>query len=108
MAKLEAKPPAMFQKVRPTDALFAQGVSMEIKFSNEAKTAFDKDYKQSISGGGGIQIFGLQIGASGSSSEETQSHGHTWDSSSGVLSIQAEDSMMSSNVLAIMGEVVSV
>ncbi|SCV52475.1 uncharacterized protein FFB14_12620 [Fusarium fujikuroi] len=107
MAKLGAKPPAMFQKVRPTQMLIAQGVSMEISFSGDAKTAFDQDYKKTVQGGGGISVFGFRIGASGSSSEENGSHGNTWDSSAGVLTINAENSRASANVLAVMGEVVS-
>lgn len=108
MAKLGAKAPAMFTKVRATQMLIAQGVSMEISFSGSAKTAFDKDYKKTVQGGGGISIFGFRIGASGSSSEENESHGNTWDSSSGVLTINAENSRASANVLAVMGEIVSV
>ncbi|KAK2593000.1 hypothetical protein QQS21_009290 [Conoideocrella luteorostrata] len=108
MAKLEAKPPAMFQKVRPTQMLIAQGVSMEVRFSSDAKTAFDKDYKKSVQGGGGISILGFRIGASGSSSEESQSHEHTWNSSSGVLTVNAENAHASASVLAVMGEIVSV
>lgn len=107
MAKLGAKPPAMFQKVRPTQMLIAQGVSMEINFSGDAKTAFDQDYKKTVQSGGGISVFGFRIGASGSSSEENESHGNTWDSSSGVLTINAENSRASANVLAVMGEIVS-
>ncbi|KAH7212136.1 hypothetical protein DER44DRAFT_860764 [Fusarium oxysporum] len=107
MAKLGAKPPAMFQKVRPTQMLIAQGVSMEISFGGDAKTAFDQDYKKTVQGGGGISVFGFRIGASGSSSEENESHGNTWDSSSGVLTINAENSRGSANVLAVMGEIVS-
>lgn len=108
IAKLGAKAPAMFQKVRATQMLIAQGVSMEISFSGSAKTAFDKDYKKTVQGGGGISIFGFRIGASGSSSEENTSHGNTWDSSAGVLTISAENSRASANVLAVMGEIVSV
>ncbi|KAF5579315.1 hypothetical protein FPANT_9684 [Fusarium pseudoanthophilum] len=107
IAKLGAKPPAMFQKVRPTQMLVAQGVSMEISFSGDAKTAFDQDYKKTVQGGGGISIFGFRIGASGSSSEENGSHDNTWDSSAGVLTINAENSRASANVLAVMGEIVS-
>ncbi|KAI8213855.1 hypothetical protein K4K54_005668 [Colletotrichum sp. SAR 10_86] len=107
IAKLEAKPPAMFQKVRPTQMLVASGVSMEISFSGNAKTAFDKDYKKTVQGGGGMSIFGFRIGASGSSSEENSSHGNTWDSSSGTLTINSENSRASANVLAVMGEIVS-
>ncbi|KAH7253682.1 uncharacterized protein BKA55DRAFT_538548 [Fusarium redolens] len=107
MAKLGAKPPAMFQKVRPTQMLIAQGVSMEISFGGDAKTAFDQDYKKTVQGGGGISVFGFRIGASGSSSEENESHGKTWDSSSGILTINAENSRASANVLAVMGEIVS-
>ncbi|KAM0081475.1 hypothetical protein ACKRZS_006328 [Fusarium odoratissimum] len=107
MAKLGAKPPAMFQKVRPTQMLIAQGVSMEISFGGDAKTAFDQDYKKTVQAGGGISVFGFRIGSSGSSSEENESHGNTWDSSSGVLTINAENSRGSANVLAVMGEIVS-
>lgn len=107
IAKLGAKAPAMFQKVRPTQMLIAQGVSMEITFSGDAKTAFDKDYRKTVQGGGGVSIFGFRIGASGSSSEENASHGNTWDASSGVLTINAENSRASANVLAVMGEIVS-
>ncbi|KAH6987327.1 hypothetical protein BKA56DRAFT_629594 [Ilyonectria sp. MPI-CAGE-AT-0026] len=108
MAKLGAKAPTMFTKVRATQMLIAQGVSMEISFSGSAKTAFDKDYKKTVQGGGGISIFGFRIGASGSSSEENESHGNSWDSSSGVLTINSENSRASANVLAVMGEIVSV
>lgn len=108
IAKLGATPPAMFQKVRATQMLIAQGVSMEITFSGDAKTAFDKDYKKTIQGGGGISIFGFRIGASGSSSEEKESHEHTWNSSSGVLTVNAENARATANVLAVMGEIVSV
>uniref|UniRef100_A0A0D2XJ27 Uncharacterized protein n=1 Tax=Fusarium oxysporum (strain Fo5176) TaxID=660025 RepID=A0A0D2XJ27_FUSOF len=107
MAKLGAKPPDMFQKVRPTQMLIAQGVSMEISFGGDAKTAFDQDYKKTVQGGGGISVFGFRIGGSGSSSEENESHGNTWDASSGVLTINAENSRGSANVLAVMGEIVS-
>ncbi|KAF4980572.1 hypothetical protein FZEAL_3444 [Fusarium zealandicum] len=107
VAKLGAKPPAMFKKVRPTQMLIAQGVSMEITFGGSAKTAFDKDYKKTVQGGGGISIFGFRIGASGSSEDENTSHGDNWNSSSGVLTITAENSRASANVLAIMGELVS-
>ncbi|ENH67902.1 hypothetical protein FOC1_g10005328 [Fusarium oxysporum f. sp. cubense race 1] len=94
MAKLGAKPPAMFQ-------------SMEISFGGDAKTAFDQNYKKTVQGGGGISVFGFRIGASGSSSEENEPHGNTRDSSSGVLTINAENSRRSANVLAVMGEIVS-
>ncbi|KAL7765791.1 hypothetical protein ACKLNR_003707 [Fusarium oxysporum f. sp. zingiberi] len=107
MAKLCAKPPAMFQKVRPTQMLIAQGVSMEISFGGDAKSAFDQDYKKTVQSGGGISVFKFRIGASGSSSEENESHGNAWDSSSGVLTINAENSRRSANVLAAMGEIVS-
>ncbi|KAI3587992.1 hypothetical protein IWW34DRAFT_860817 [Fusarium oxysporum f. sp. albedinis] len=107
MAKLGAKPPAMFQKVRPTQMLIAQDVNMEISFGGDAKTAFDQDYKKTVQSGGGISVFGFRIGASGSSSEENESHGNTWDASSGVLTINAENSRGSANVLSVMGEIVS-
>ncbi|PCD42198.1 hypothetical protein AU210_004730 [Fusarium oxysporum f. sp. radicis-cucumerinum] len=107
MAKLGASPPAMFQKVRPTQMLIAQDVNMEISFGGDAKTAFDQDYKKTVQGGGGIGVFGFRIGTSGSSSEENESHGNTWDASSGVLTINAENSRGSANVLAVMGEIVS-
>ena len=107
MAKLEAKPPAMFKKVRPSQMLVARGVSMKIKFSGNAKTSFDKDYKKTVQGGGGVKIFGFSIGATGSSSEENGQHENTWDSSSGELTINSENVRASANVLAVMGEVVS-
>ncbi|KAF4500137.1 hypothetical protein FAGAP_3714 [Fusarium agapanthi] len=107
MAKLGDKPPAMFQKVRPTQILIAQGVSMEISFSGHAKTAFDQDYKKTVQGGGGIGVFGFRIGASSSSSEGNGPHDNTWNSSSGVLTINAENSRASANVLVVMGEIVS-
>ncbi|KAL2691269.1 hypothetical protein Neosp_001650 [[Neocosmospora] mangrovei] len=107
IAKLDAKAPAMFKKVRPTQMLVARGVSMKITFGGDAKTAFDKDYKKTVQGGGGVRIFGFSIGATGSSSEENGSHKDTWDSSSGVLTIKAENVRASANVLAVMGEIVS-
>ncbi|KAF4434648.1 hypothetical protein FACUT_7707 [Fusarium acutatum] len=107
MAKLGAKPPTMFQKVRPKQMLIALGVSMDISFSGDAKTAFDQDYKKTVQGGGGINVFEFRIGASGSTSEENGSHDNTWDASSGVLTINAENSRASAKVLAVMGEIVS-
>ncbi|KAI8308826.1 hypothetical protein K4K59_009719 [Colletotrichum sp. SAR11_240] len=106
VAKLEAKPPAMLQKVRPTQMLVAAGVSMEIIFNGDAKTAFDQDYEETVGGGGSISIFGFRIGASGSSEEENPSHGNTWDSSTGTLTIQSETFCASAYVLAVMGEIV--
>ncbi|KAJ0269849.1 hypothetical protein COL940_012136 [Colletotrichum noveboracense] len=107
MAQVAGRTPAMFQKVRPTQILVASGISMEIIFDGDAKTAFDQDYEETVQGGGSISIFGFRIGASGSSEEENPSHESTWDSSTGTLTILSENSCASANVLAVMGKIVS-
>lgn len=106
MAQVAGRPPAIFQKVRPTQILVASGISMEIIFDGDAKTAFDQDYEETVQGGGSITIFGFRIGASGSSSAENPSHESTWDSSTGTLTILSENSCASANLLAVMGKIV--
>ncbi|KAG7417821.1 hypothetical protein Forpe1208_v004389 [Fusarium oxysporum f. sp. rapae] len=91
MAKLGAKLPAMFQK--------ASAVTPRRLLTRTTRRRFKS--------GGGISVFGFRISSSGSSSEENEFHGNTWDSSSGVLNVNAENSRGSANVLAVMGEIVS-
>ncbi|KAL9573224.1 hypothetical protein ACKAV7_002909 [Fusarium commune] len=91
MAKLGAKLPAMFQKGPPHTDAHRPG----------------RQHGDQLRRGGGISVFGLRISSSGSSSEENEFHGNTWDSSSGVLNVNAENSRGSANVLAVMGEIVS-
>jgi hypothetical protein len=103
---LKAEPPAMFQNVRPTQVLVAQGVSMEISFSEDAKDAFGEEYVKTVEDGGGISIFGFHIGTT-DASEGTTTHGHSWDPSSGVLTIEPENLRSTAKVLAVVGEVLS-
>ncbi|KAH8646494.1 hypothetical protein BGZ60DRAFT_424437 [Tricladium varicosporioides] len=105
---IDAIPPKTEKRVRATQALFAHSVGMKITFSGDAKTAFSKDYKTTIGGGGGITIFGITIGASASSQHSTGVAGSTWDESSGTLTVTPTNSAYESDLLAVMGEVVEI
>lgn len=106
--KINAEPPKTQPRVRPTQALFANGVGMKITFSGEAKTAFSEDYKETVGAGGGISIFGISVGARGSSETSSSTNTSSWDESSGTLTVASTNLSYESNILAVMGETISI
>jgi hypothetical protein len=106
--KIDAQPPKTQARVRPTQALFANGVGMKVTFSGKAKMAFSNDYKETVEAGGGTSIFGIFIGARGSSENSSSTNMSSWDETSGTLTVGSRSLSYESNVLAVMGETISI
>lgn len=81
---------------------------MIITISGEAKTAFSEDYRETVGAGGGISIFGISVGARGSSERSSSTNKSSWDECSGTLTIASTNLSYESNVLAVMGETISI
>lgn len=100
-------PDSVKTSVRPTQALFASGIGLKVKFGASAATQFDTYYRQNKVAGGGFSIFGFHFGGEASSSVTQVNHNHTWDGSTGTLSIEPVPTAHNAQLLAVMGELVT-
>lgn len=101
-------PPFVSTSVRPTQALFASGVGLTVKFGASAASEFDTYYKQTATSSGGFSIFGFHCDNNSTSSSVNQvtSHGD-WHVSTGTLTITPAATAHNAQLLAVMGEIIT-
>lgn len=88
--------------------IIANKIGYKVTFNSSIKDTFDRKVSSATSGGGYVRIFGIPIGfnAGGSNENSHTTHTGSWDSSSGVFTVEAKGEYGFANVVAMVGEIV--
>lgn len=103
---LPGAPKSVQTLVKPTQLLLATRLGYTIKLAANSSKQFDTAYKKTISGGGSFRIFGIPcgIGASGSTTKETNTHNLKWDATKQEITIKPTDNAGFATIVGLIGE----
>lgn len=88
--------------VRPSKALIVSKLGFDIEFSGDAKDEFEEKFSSVQEDDGFVRVFGIPVNV-GSQFSTTVTHTGTWDSDSGIFSVEPTTDGYAT-VLAIIGE----
>lgn len=101
----QGTPEAIKNLVRPTQLLCAVGLKYTIQIDDSLKSSFDTEFNKAKSTNGQLSVFGINMDANYAperSSENT--HKASWNSQTGVLSVEPTNVAGCCTLLAVIGD----
>ncbi|CZT00242.1 uncharacterized protein RAG0_08343 [Rhynchosporium agropyri] len=95
--------------VKPTQLLLATRLGYKVKLGASSSKQFDSYYRDTVSGGGSVSIFGIpcSIGGDASRSTENTTHNLAWNSTTQEFTVDPTDNAGFATIVGLIGEKVT-